>query len=266
MDDLTIKVDVVPNASSEEIVDVYKEVLDAATKAIEMLRESVFFLVNETIQSVASNAGDSLTKSFRPFKALDCLRKAQFVFWDYMDDGFIDLIISSDNINKTLRAYFSKNNYQTAFETAEKVAKYSALSKHQRLFDQSVSAFKCGYSDLAVTGFTSVFDGVLADISHISASSLTPRIKTIKAKLEKEEPLDTDEYATLALTYTFQGTIDSFCVNAPFEKPEPEGLNRHWIAHGRSCRRRTKLDCVKMINLIYGLLLIDELYQEDNAV
>ena len=58
---------------------------------------------------------------------------------------------------------------------------------------------------------------------------------------------------------TLEKTLDSFSAPSDFKGKEPKGLNRHWIAHGRATRKKTKLDCVKMINLIYGLLLIGEL-------
>ena len=47
-----------------------------------------------------------------------------------------------------------------------------------------------------------------------------------------------------------------------FDDPEPKILNRHWIMHGRSLRRKTKLDCVKMIRFIYGIILLDEIAQQ----
>ena len=133
------------------------------------------------------------------------------------------------------------------------------MQKHKRLYSQSVNAFRNGDSDLAVTGFTSVLDGLLADISGNVTSSLKPRIDVIKQKLDNDELLNHDEYAILTLSMTLEKTLDSFSAHSDFNGKEPKGLNRHWIAHGRSTRKKTKLDCVKMINLIYGLLLIEDL-------
>ena len=121
-----------------------------------------------------------------------------------------------------------------------------------------------GHNDLAVTGFTSVFDGLLSDISHNSTTNLKNRIDVIKKKIEKDETLDHDEYATLSLAITLEKALDSFSAFSDFSKKEPKELNRHWIAHGRSTRKRTKLDCVKMINLIAGLLLINDLESMSN--
>ena len=133
------------------------------------------------------------------------------------------------------------------------------MQKHKRLYSQSVNAFRSGDSDLAVTGFTSVFDSLLADTSGNPTSRLGPRIDAIKQKLDNDELLNHDEYAMITLAMTLEKTLDSFSAPSDFKGKEPKGLNRHWIAHGRSTRKKTQLDCVKMINLIYGLLLIEDI-------
>lgn len=57
---------------------------------------------------------------------------------------------------------------------------------------------------------------------------------------------------------TFEKTMELFSTNFDFKGEEPKELNRHWIMHGRSRRRKTEHDCVKLIYFIYGILLIDE--------
>lgn len=184
---------------------------------------------------------------------------AQFVFWDYMTEEYVDAIVDSENINKTLREQMIRERFSKVYRIIDKTLSSAVMHKHKRLYSQSVKAFRNGGNDLAVTGFTSVFDGLLADTSGNPAASLKPRINVIKHKLENDELLDHDEYAMITFAMTLEKTLDSFSANSDFEGEEPKGLNRHWIAHGRSTRKKTKLDCVKMINLIYGLLLIGEL-------
>ena len=84
-------------------------------------------------------------------------------------------------------------------------------------------------------------------------------------KLSTDKVLNQDEYAMLALAITFEKTLDLFSSTSSFASKEPKYLNRHWIAHGRSLHKKTKLDCIKMINLIYGLLLIDKFDSEDKS-
>ena len=173
-------------------------------------------------------------------------------------DEFVDSVLEADSVDNVLREYIKRDNFLTLHKTIDKCCTHSLMKKRFRLFDQSVKAFENGYSDLAVIGFTSVFDGLLADVSKNPMSSLKPRVNVIITKLENNECLDQNEYASLAFAITYYKTVISFSENSDFSGQEPKCLNRHWIAHGRSTRKKTKLDCVKMINLIYGLLLIEK--------
>ena len=198
-------------------------------------------------------------KDTRDVLAIEKMGDAQFVFWDYMTEEFVDEIVDSENISKTLREQMLRDRFSKVNRTIDKTLSSPAMQKHKRLYSQSAEAFRDGNSDLAVTGFTSVFDGLLTDISGNPTSRLGPRIDVIKKKLDNDEFLDNDEYAMLTLALTLEKTLDSFSAPSDFKGKEPTGLNRHWIAHGRSTRKKSKIDCVKMINLIYGLLLIVDL-------
>lgn len=204
-----------------------------------------------------------IKEASRPLIVIERLGDAQFVQWDYLSNEFVDAILNSNNIDKTLREFFVKKKFKSVDTTIEKCKANPYLHKYIRLFEQSIISFKSGQNDLAIVGFTSIFDGLLSDVSGNPTHKLQPRLKAIDNKLEKEEYLDNDEYAILALSITFSKTVESFSLFSPFTQKEPKGLNRHWIAHGRSMRRKTKLDCIKLINLIYGLLLINELDTTD---
>jgi metal-dependent hydrolase (beta-lactamase superfamily II) len=86
---------------------------------------------------------------------------------------------------------------------------------------------------------------------------------TVDKTLEDNEEIENDEFSVFALLITFRETMESFSRNSDFKKKEPKNLNRHWIMHGRSRRRKTKLDCIKTIRFIYGIILIDELSKKD---
>lgn len=213
----------------------------------------------EQYKPKVAEIGQALLQASRRFSAIRKMGDAQFVFWDYMTEEYVDAIVDSENINKTLREQMIRERFSKVYRTIDKTLSSAVMQKHKRLYSQSVNAFRSGDSDLAVTGFTSVFDGLLADTSGNPTSRLGPRINAIKQKLDNDELLNYDEYATITLAMTLEKTLDSFSAPSDFKGKEPKGLNRHWIAHGRSTRKKTKLDCVKMINLIYGLLLIGEL-------
>lgn len=230
-----------------EAVHSIQSALKPIVEAIEQYRPKV------------AEIGQALLQATRPLSAIRKMGEAQFAFWDYMTDEFVDAIVGAENINKTLREQLIRDRFSAVNKTIDKTLSSAVMHKHKRLYSQSVKAFRNGGNDLAVTGFTFVFDGLLADTSGNPAASLKPRINVIKHKLDNDEFLDNDEYAMLTLALTLEKTLDSFSAPSDFKGKEPTGLNRHWIAHGRSTRKKSKIDCVKMINLIYGLLLIVDL-------
>lgn len=230
-----------------------QEIIRPITESLEKLRAQI------------TSAFAGMAEFSRSFTAIQIMSEAQFVYWDVLDKQFVSELIETNNPNKTLRLFVSKNKFANVNNTIEKCKINPKMKNHLRLFSQSINAFQTGNSDLAVNGLTSVLDGLLSDISGNSTHKLQPRIKAIEEKLEKEEVLDNEEYAVLTLALTFHNTMETFSAPAPFDKKEPKGLNRHWIAHGRSHRKKTKLDCVKLINLIYGLLLINEIDEKVSA-
>ena len=238
-----------------------QEITRPAMEALQNIRSVLQPIVEalEQFKPKVAEIGQVLLHASRRLTAIEKMGDAQFVFWDYMAEEYVDTIVDSENINKTLREQMLRDRFSTVNKTIDKTLSSPTMQKHKRLYSQSVKAFRDGNSDLSVTGFTSVFDGLLADTTGNPAASLKPRVMVIKQKLEHDELLDHDEYAMITLALTLEKTLDSFSAYSDFNGKEPKGLNRHWIAHGRSTRKKTKLDCIKMINLIYGLLLIEEL-------
>ena len=53
----------------------------------------------------------NLQKWSRPYNAIRRLADCQYVFWDYLNEEQIDLILESSNINKTLRELNLKSKY-----------------------------------------------------------------------------------------------------------------------------------------------------------
>mgnify|MGYP004528549697 FL=1 len=238
-----------------------QEITRPALEALQNIQSTLQPIVEalEQYKPKVAEIGQALLQASRRFSAIRKMGDAQFVFWDYMTEEYVDAIVGAENINKTLREQLIRDRFSAVNKTIDKTLSSAVMQKHKRLYSQSVNAFRSGDSDLAVTGFTSVFDGLLADTSGNPTSRLGPRINAIKQKLDNDELLNHDEYATITLAMTLEKTLDSFSAPSDFKGKEPKGLNRHWIAHGRSTRKKTKLDCVKMINLIYGLLLIGDI-------
>lgn len=205
-----------------------------------------------------------ITEYSRPLIVMEKLGEAQFVYWDYLNDEFMDDIINSENIDETLQNIYISEKYQNVKNIIEKCLDNLLLKQNKRLFNQSIHAYYDQQYDLSIIGLISVFDGALSVISGETTHRLKKRLDVLTDKIEESESIYNNDVAEITLGYTFFETIESLYCTKDFSTEEPANLNRHWIIHGRSLREKTQLDCIKLINVIYGLILIDELYKCDD--
>lgn len=246
-----------------ETIQYVKELMRPAIEGIQRLQEIMIPIaaavadVQLRIQEVAT----TVAIVARPIIAIKKLGENQFVYWEHIPDDFVNEIIAANNVNELLEAWMLVDGVEATNSTISKCTSYQIMERHSCIFNQSVDAFRNGHTDLAVVGFTSIIDGLLTDASGSHMTNMVKRAEAVINKLNLDEILDNDEYATVTLMVTFQQTLESFTAFSKFSEStkEPAGLNRHWIMHGRSRSRKTKLDCVKLINFIYGILLINEL-------
>lgn len=215
--------------------------------------------MTSTFKEHFSEFAEVFIKAFRPIAAIAHLGDAQYVYWDYISIDFVDEILQTSNTNKTLRAWLLKEKYISAETTIMKCMESSLLSPYIRIFNQSVEAYHDKHYNLAIVGLFTVIDGVLTDVSGDITTSIYKRADAILTKIEDDRVVDSNEMSILALALTFQKTLESLSTNqCGFDGKCPKNLNRHWIMHGRDQRRKTRLDYVKLINFLYGIILIDE--------
>ncbi|NLB80586.1 MAG: hypothetical protein GX800_02985, partial [Clostridiaceae bacterium] len=172
-------------------------------------------------------------------------------------------VIASENINKTVRVYESKNKCQKSDVVNRKCLQHSFIATHLRVFEKTIGAYHDGQYNIAVIGFISVIDSVLSEASSNLTHKPLERCKIILDKIAEKDALDSEEYAIITLGLTFQAVVDTSFKTIPFSESEPKYLNRNWIMHGRSKKKKTRLDCIKLINFLYGIILIDELSRKE---
>lgn len=240
----------------QEVARKMAESLFRVQEAIRPLSEAIATILPQYLDS------ESFACFSRSFVANRKLGEAQFVYWDKLSDEMIDLLYESQNTDKTLRKLLGKKQFQPIDETVEKTCSHLKNKQQLRVYRQSVEAFKNDQNDLAVSGFVSVFDGVLSEISKNNTAGFENRVKNVIKRIRRQNVFGQKDYSVIALGLSLEKTLKSFATHSDFAGKEPETLNRHWIAHGRSRRKKTKLDCVKMIHLIYGLLLVGDLEKE----
>ena len=205
-----------------------------------------------------------VAKLSKPISVVYVLSKAQYVMWDMPDIELQELVLASTDINKTLSEYHQNSNYSHIADTAEKCLAHPLIIPYSSLFKQSYDAFAEGKTELSCMGLVPIIDGLLPlNTSTGGMTNFKKRVNNLYDKVIQNEELATDEYNLFILYTTFKNAVDILIGSSDFSQPEPDYLNRHWLMHGRSVKPKTKLDCIKLINIVYGMILLQDLANSD---
>ena len=197
----------------------------------------------------------SSTKA-KQFKAIEKLGENQLIWFNNLDCEIVGKILNGDNITDIMTQYLKANNYSEINEIIRKSSEMELLKEQKILYDQSVSAYHNENYYLGCMGFSGIIDWLMSKTTEDLSTSSKRRIDKIFEKLELEKVIDSIDLPLFSAIYNIEPVLSSLFNFSHFIDEEPEFLNRHWIAHGRSLKEYTKLDCIKLINLIYALLLI----------
>jgi hypothetical protein len=210
-------------------------------------------------RDLARELEPKIKKTARIVNSLRRMSDSQFVYWDKLSDNFMDELLLEDNTNKRLRTICLSDKTLFISTPIETIASHDLIQKrYSRLFDQSVSAYNQKNYEISSVGLFATIDGLLSDMSGNFGTSIYKRANKLLERFEETDDTVFDEFenSILALTWTFRETMLSISKKIEFDKREPKNLNRHWTMHGRTRRRKTQLDCIKLIRFIYGLLAI----------
>jgi hypothetical protein len=204
-----------------------------------------------------------LAEYTKVLSAIKLLGENQFVFWDYISKDFALGLLQAEDVNDFMLEYYIRNDSKKYKETIQACKSNKLIKPYKKLFSQSISAYNRNQYHLAIMGLLSIVDGLLSDISEKSGTHIESRAKAITDKLSDNIELSNDDFSIWFLYSTFTDIIKSIGASAPFYGEEPELLNRHWIMHGRTKKKISQLDYIKIINFIYGILLLNKISNEE---
>ena len=224
-----------PNATDEQIAE--------AEKAI-----------RELIENVAGFWKEEVSK---PLMTIEKLGKNQYVCWEDPGKEGYARILESESLNEWLLACTNEAELK---EMVSRAIMHPLLQQHTQLMEQAFHAYESGSYALAILGMLATIDALLSNVSGmINSTGMMQRINSILDKLSQKIPVTKRELKDAYLVCTTAITLKGLTINRNFDEPDPEGINRHWLMHGRSRREISRLDCIKMLRLINGILLMHEL-------
>lgn len=210
--------------------------------------------IRELIESVADFWHEEV---FKPLMAIEKLGANQYVCWEDPSKEGYESILESESLNEWLLACMNEAELK---EMVKGVLIHPLLQQHTLLIEQVFYAYECENYALSILGMLAVIDALLSNVSGmINSTGMMLRINSIFDKLNQKRTVTKQEMKDLCLGYTTAATLKGLTVNRRFDETEPDGINRHWLMHGRSHREISQLDCIKMLRLINGILLMYEL-------
>lgn len=215
--------------------------------------------MTQFFQEISKTLDAGIKNIIKPANAISILGKHQYIQWEHMSDDFIDNIVKTDNVDKYLRLKYEKEGYQSFFEVADLCIESDAVGYNKKVLCQAVNAFKNRDYDLSAIGIVVVIDGTLSRITGNPSHKISERVKSLLDEIDDDEEISNEDYVLISLYLSLFKTIESFTASIKFDMNEPKGLNRHWMLHGRSNRKRTKLDCVKLMRFLYAVILLSEI-------
>ncbi len=218
--------------------------------------------VGKVIREKIANISEIASAVFKPIVVANNLGQHQYVVWEYIEPELVEIIYKSTNVNKTLRLMYEKNGYKQFYSLFQKCTDYLD-GNNVRILSQAIDSFSIKNYDLCAIGITVVIDAELSAVTGNPSTNIKKRVEPLLEKLDAEEMLSKDEYSFFSLYLTVDETMKTFAASSHFDKDiEPTYINRHWTMHGRAKRRKTKLDCVKLLRLLYAIILLDNIAGE----
>lgn len=246
---------VVPVLSSmQETFAQYREI---SSKIVESM--APYFEMTKRWSEITAPFAETL-KSFSKvatkYKAIQKLGNSQLIWFDNLDDRLANDILSEVCTDTIITQHLEDTSYIEIDRIIAESRKSSFLKEKKGLYSHSIGAYRKKHYDLACIGFIGTIDYLMSKTSGDISTSSKKHIQIILEKMKTDEVLDSFEFSFFTTFLSFENVIQSLFAFSDFSTVEPSELNRHWIAHGRTQKEYSKLDCVKLINLIYALLLI----------
>ncbi len=190
--------------------------------------------------------------------AANRLADHQVIFTDDIDITFAKQVLETENIDNLIEHYYFEDSRIN--RVLQNCRNSNRMSPYSILFSEIECALWQEHFQLTCLGLFAILDGLLADITQKpKCTSFKPRIETIKNKLTNNCKLSKLDKKILCIAIALQEFENSVFSDSDFSKEEPSNLNRHWVVHGRTRKKYTRCDCIKLLLWIDAILFISNL-------
>lgn len=265
INDIVSKTIVNPRKNVTDGISKYhNELMNIATEPSKKMREGIenaLKVMRVPYQQYAENL-QSIMAMFRAigFKESEPIKyfaENQFVCW-HSDDFVRDEIKKAENIDDCITSFYKDYCLEEVENGFKNFLEKDSGKRYESLLKQSLLAIEENQFDLGIMGLLAIIDSLLSDATlEYENTNLKNRIKKLIDKAgDKVLDSNRDLCAIHSLTDTLLSSVETLGDSISFLAEEPQTINRHWIMHGRRRVAISKLDCIKVISILYGIILM----------
>ena len=172
----------------------------------------------------------------------------QFVFTDNLTPALAHEIYQGADVEEVMTRYYFDNDGQNMEKLIQRCKYSNYIREYRELYHQILNAYDREDYLLACIGLFSLVDGLLAECSGmIEQTGFKKRLERISDKLADKVVLNEIDKKTICIYEAFKKFDCSVFNDSVFSDKEPPMVNRHWDVHGRTHRKHTRIDFLKVL-------------------
>ena len=172
----------------------------------------------------------------------------QFVFTDNLTPDLAHEIYQGADVEEVMTHYYFDNDGQNMEKLIQRCKYSNYIREYRELYHQILNAYDREDYLLACIGLFSLVDGLLAECSGmIEQTGFKKRLERISDKLADKVVLNEIDKKTICIYEAFKKFDCSVFNDSVFSDKEPPTVNRHWDVHGRTHRKHTSIDFLKVL-------------------
>ena len=172
----------------------------------------------------------------------------QFVFTDNLTPDLAHEIYQGADVEEVMTHYYFDNDGQNMEKLIQRCKYSNYIREYRELYHQILNAYYREDYLLACIGLFSLVDGLLAECSGmIEQTGFKKRLERISDKLADKVVLNEIDKKTICIYEAFKKFDCSVFNDSVFSDKEPPTVNRHWDVHGRTHRKHTRIDFLKVL-------------------
>lgn len=242
---------------SEEIERIMKNVrpgIDSLIKATEKSTATVKSIAEPLLEYVEIYRNNINKHS----KIIEVFIQSQYLILSNFTGNqqcVIDVALISDSNYSNLKVddYLTRNmdkilNDSKGLLTTEK--------QHQ-MFDDSIKLLNSELYEPCVILLLVLIENLINEITQYKHSKLGSSLGDIAKRLKSNNGYPSmKDISKFTIIKSLDISLEILYKNYNFKiDPEPKNISRHYILHGRSVSNKSKIDCLKIYSIIYGLLV-----------